>query len=62
MMESKYLLYTQVWKPYSESIGWDSIIHLAAIASINPELHEAANIDGANKWHEIWDVQWRAFG
>ncbi len=29
---------------------------MAAIASINPELHEAAKIDGANKWHEIWHV------
>ena len=39
-----------------QSIGWDSIIYLAAIAGINPELHEAAKIDGANKWHEIWHV------
>ncbi|XEC93993.1 ABC transporter permease [Paenibacillus tarimensis] len=40
---------SHVWK----SLGWDSIIYLAAISGINPDMYEAARIDGANKWREI---------
>jgi putative aldouronate transport system permease protein len=36
--------------------GWTSIIYLAAIQGINIELYDAAKIDGASKWHEIWYV------
>lgn len=44
------LLYLSgVWK----EAGWSSIIYLAAIAAINPELHEAAAIDGANRLQRI---------
>ncbi|MCY9657557.1 ABC transporter permease subunit [Paenibacillus chondroitinus] len=56
MMESKYFYSLMFGSHIWQSIGWDSIIYLAAIAGINPELHEAAKIDGANKWHEIWHV------
>lgn len=38
-----------VWK----TIGWNSIIFLAAISSIDPTLYEAGKIDGANKWQEM---------
>ena len=40
---------SDVWK----SVGWNSIIYLAAITGIDPTLFEAAKIDGANKWHQI---------
>jgi putative aldouronate transport system permease protein len=33
-----------------QTVGWSSIIYLAAITGINPELYEAAKIDGANRW------------
>lgn len=36
-----------------QSMGWGSIIYLAAITSINGELYEAAMIDGANRWQRI---------
>ena len=35
-----------------QGIGWGSIIYLAAITGINPELYEAARIDGASKWKQ----------
>lgn len=35
------------------SIGWGSIIYLAAIAGLNPELYEAAILDGASKLQRI---------
>ncbi|GHO84045.1 ABC transporter permease [Dictyobacter formicarum] len=41
-----------IWK---ES-GWSTIIFLAAIASITPELYEAAVVDGASKWRRIWHI------
>jgi len=41
-----------VWK----EMGWGTIIYLAAITGINPELYEAAEVDGANRWGKIWHV------
>ena len=36
--------------------GYNSIIYIAALAGVNPELQEAAEIDGANIWQRIWNV------
>ncbi|WP_246066856.1 ABC transporter permease [Paenibacillus koleovorans] len=36
-----------------QSFGWGSIIYLAAIAGINPQLYEAAEMDGARRLHKI---------
>lgn len=35
-----------------KSVGWGSIIYSAAISGINPDLYEAADIDGANRFHK----------
>ncbi|CAM4454802.1 sugar ABC transporter permease [Paenibacillus endophyticus] len=43
---------SEVWK----NIGWNSIIFLAAIASIDPQLYEAATVDGAGRFRKIWHV------
>ena len=39
-----------------QGIGWGSIIYLAAIASINPTLYEAAKVDGASRFRQILHV------
>ena len=39
-----------------QEVGWDSIIYLAALSGIDPQLYEAAYIDGANKWQRITRV------
>ncbi|MGO4184319.1 ABC transporter permease [Paenibacillus sp. MCAF9] len=56
MNEAKYfyqiMFGSHIWK----TIGWDSIIYLAAIAGINQDMYEAAKIDGASKWAEIWHI------
>ena len=39
-----------------QSMGWDSIIYLAAIAGIDTELYEAAALDGANRLRRIWHI------
>ena len=38
------------------NIGWDSIIYLAAISSVDQELYEAASMDGCNRLGQIWHV------
>ena len=40
------------WK----GIGWGTIIYIAALTSVDPELHEAATIDGANRVQRIWHI------
>jgi putative aldouronate transport system permease protein len=37
-------------------VGWGAIIYLAAIAGINPELYEAATIDGASRLRQAWHI------
>ena len=41
-----------IWK----SMGWGTIIYLAAITSVNPELYEAAEVDGSGRWRKLWHV------
>ncbi|WP_020579266.1 ABC transporter permease [Actinopolymorpha alba] len=39
-----------------KEFGWGAIIYLAALSSIDPELYEAARVDGARKLRQIWHV------
>jgi len=39
-----------------KEVGWGTIIYLAAISGVNPDLYEAARIDGANKFRQMWHV------
>jgi putative aldouronate transport system permease protein len=41
-----------------KSVGWGSIIYLAAISSIDPTLYEAAAVDGASRWQRVWHITW----
>lgn len=43
---------SHVWK----EIGWNTIIYLAAITSIDPSLYEAAEIDGANRYRKMLNI------
>ncbi|MGN7493915.1 ABC transporter permease [Paenibacillus sp. SAF-054] len=40
---------SEIW----QHAGWGTIIYLAALASISPELHESAVVDGASKWQRV---------
>lgn len=42
-----------VWSDIWQHTGWDSIIYLAALSTIDPSLYEAAKMDGASNWHKI---------
>lgn len=52
MQEEKYfrtiVVISGIWK----EVGWGTIIYLAAIAGINPNLYEAAVVDGASRWKQ----------
>lgn len=39
-----------------QSVGWNTIIYLAAITGINPELYEASSVDGANRFQKMWHI------
>ena len=43
---------TDIWK----SAGWGTILYLAALTGVDPELYDAAYIDGANRWQQLWNV------
>ncbi|MDF2926448.1 MAG: lplB9 [Paenibacillaceae bacterium] len=46
------VVFQAIWK----DAGWGTIIFLAALAGINPELYEAAKVDGANRFQNIWHI------
>ena len=46
------LVISEIWR----SAGWDSLLYLAAIFAIDPQLYEAAEMDGASRWQKIMHV------
>ncbi|MDF2668886.1 MAG: binding-protein-dependent transport system inner rane component [Paenibacillus sp.] len=53
MMEPDYFIPIYVLSGIWQNIGWSSIIYLAALSGIDPTLHEAAVMDGANKVQRV---------
>ena len=43
---------TDLW----QNLGWNSIIYLAALSSLDPELMDASRVDGANRWHIVHHI------
>ncbi len=43
---------SDLWK----ELGWNAILYLAAITSIDTSLYEAAKVDGANRWQMMWKI------
>ncbi|WP_416905631.1 ABC transporter permease [Micromonospora echinospora] len=43
---------SEVW----QTVGWGTILYLAALTTIDDDLYEAARIDGANRWRQTWHV------
>ncbi len=56
MQESKYFTSIYVISGIWQSLGWGAIIYLAALSGLSPELYEAAEIDGANRWKQTLHV------
>ncbi|WP_329609275.1 ABC transporter permease [Arthrobacter sp. ATA002] len=43
---------SEVW----QTVGWGTILYLAALTNVDTALYEAARIDGANRWQQTWHV------
>jgi putative aldouronate transport system permease protein len=43
---------SEVW----QTVGWGTILYLAALTTVDDDLYEAARIDGANRWRQTWHV------
>jgi putative aldouronate transport system permease protein len=46
------IIIQQLWK----ETGWGTILYLAALAGVDAQLYEAAEIDGANRWKRLWHI------
>ncbi|CRZ34887.1 putative aldouronate transport system permease protein [Herbinix hemicellulosilytica] len=56
LMENGLYVATYIALGLWKEMGWNTIIYLAAITGINPELYEAAEVDGASRLRKIWHV------
>src|SRR5690606_38315924 len=53
MQDENYFRTLYVLSDIWQHIGWESIIYLAALSAIDPQLYEAARVDGASRWHQL---------
>lgn len=53
MIQPSAFSHIYVWSGVWQNVGWNSVIYLAALSAISPELHEAAMIDGASRLQRI---------
>ena len=56
LANSKSFIHMYVWSGVWQNMGYSSIIYLSALAGISPDLHEAAQIDGASRWKRVLHV------
>jgi putative aldouronate transport system permease protein len=54
--DPSHWIWTYILLGVWQSVGWNTIIYLAAITGINPELYEAAAVDGASRIKKIWHI------
>lgn len=54
--ESRHWVATYIGLGVWQNFGWGSIVYLAAIAGISPELYEAASVDGAGRFKKMWHI------
>lgn len=51
-----YFRHLYVWSSVWQTVGFSAVIYLAALSSVDPQLHEAAIVDGASRIQRIWHV------
>lgn len=56
MGEASYFKTIYVLSGIWQGMGYGAVIYIAALAGINPELYDSAKVDGASRWHKIWNV------
>lgn len=60
MTDPKYFRTIFIASNIWQELGWGTIVYLAALSAVDPQLHEAATLDGANRWQRIRYVSWPA--
>lgn len=58
--QGKYFLWMYVCSGIWQTMGWNSIIYLAALSAVSTDLYDAARIDGANAWQRIIHIEFPA--
>lgn len=56
MGRPEYFRNIYVWTNIWQGTGWTAIIYLSALSSVDPGLHEAALVDGANRFQRMWYI------
>jgi len=56
MIEPGYFRWILVFSGIWKDLGFNTILYLAALASIDPQLYEAAVVDGAKKLRQLWHI------
>ncbi|MBC8080004.1 MAG: sugar ABC transporter permease [Gorillibacterium sp.] len=56
LLDPSYFRHVIVSSAMWKEVGWGTIVYLAAISGINPEMYEAAMIDGASKMKQLWYI------
>ena len=56
LLQSKLFYPLYIGSGIWEEAGWNSIIYLAALSGINQDLYEAARMDGAGRWKQLWHI------
>lgn len=56
MMDQDWFRPTYVLQVIWRDSGWGTVIYLAALAGVSPELYEAARMDGASRLRQMWHV------
>ncbi len=56
LQENSHWLVSYIVIGVWQTMGWGTIVYLAAITGINPELYEAATVDGAGRLRQMWNV------
>jgi putative aldouronate transport system permease protein len=56
LTDSDYFRWVYVSQSIWKEAGWSAVIFFAALASIDPTLYEAAVMDGASRWRQLWHI------
>lgn len=57
MGDPQYFIPVYVISGIWQTCGWNSIIYVAALSSVDSQLYDAAKIDGANRWRVVWHIE-----
>ena len=56
MTEDESFRHLYVWSDVWQNMGWNCIIYVAALSGVDPQLHEAAKLDGASRLQRILHI------